>query len=86
MPIPRQKEVYDGSGSLQYYGDKSVVWNNSEIIDFLDPKKIDSFKFKQQILGQAAKGGTNNEIMIPLKYLSKFWRIHKIFLINSKIK
>ena len=45
----------------------------------------DSFK-KEKITGQASENcGKDGEIMIPLKYLSNFWRTLEIFLINSEI-
>ena len=41
---------------------------------------IDSFNFKAKMTGQ-----TGNEIMVPLKYLSNFWRTLEIRLINCEI-
>ena len=39
---------------------------------------IDSFKLKEQIIGQTGANGTKDvEIMVPLKYLSSFWRTLK---------
>ena len=44
------------------------------------------FKFKQEITGETGNVGTKNaEIMIPLKYLSNFWRTLEMPLINWKI-
>ena len=44
-----------------------------------------SFKFKQQIAGQTGKGSTKDvEVMVPLKYLSNFWRTLERTLINCE--
>ena len=45
-----------------------------------------SFKFKQKLAGKTADGGTKDiEIMVPLKYLSSFWRTLEMPLINCEI-
>ena len=45
-----------------------------------------SFKFKQQITGKTGNGGTKNvEIMVPLKYLSNFWKTLQRPLVNCQI-
>ena len=44
------------------------------------------FKFKQQIKEQTGNSGTKDvEIMVPLKYLSNFWRTLEMPLINCEI-
>ena len=43
------------------------------------------FKYKQKITGSAGDGTKNVEIMVPLKYLSNFWRTLEIPLINYEI-
>ena len=60
---------------------------NLTIIDFpADNNNSNSFEFKQQITGKTGNGGTKNvEIMVPLKYLSKFWGTPEMSLINCKI-
>ena len=73
------------SGSLwQYYRDDPALDNNNNIIDFLAINNSSiSFKFKQQITRQTGNGGTKNvEIIVPLKYLSNFWRTLEMSLIN----
>ena len=46
----------------------------------------DSFKFKAKITGQTEDDGTKDvEIMVPLKYLSNFWRILEMPLINCEV-
>ena len=72
------------SGSLwQFYRDEPTINNNGEIIDLPDNNNSASFRFKQQIKEQRGNGGTKDvEIMIPLKYLSNFWRTLEMPLIN----
>ena len=76
-------------GSLwQYHGDEPAIDNNSNIIDFPpDNNNSNSFKFKLKITGKTGNGGTKNvEIIVPLKYLSNFWRaLGEMPLINCKI-
>ena len=46
----------------------------------------DSFNFKAKITGQTGNNGTKNvEVMVPLKYLSNFWRTVEIPFINCEI-
>ena len=46
----------------------------------------DSFKFKAKLTGQTGNNGTKDvEIMVPLKYLSKFWRTLEMRLINCEV-
>ena len=49
------------------------------------------FKYKASVLGKATDGGNdrslkNAKIVVPLKYLSKFFRSLKMPLINCKIQ
>ena len=45
-----------------------------------------SFNFKEKTTAQTDDNGTKDvEILVPLKYLSNFWRTIKIYLINCKI-
>ena len=71
----------------QYYRDEQTLNANGEITDF--PGNNDnsaSFKLKQQITGQTGNDSTNDvEMMVPLKYLSNFWRRLEMFLINCEI-
>ena len=64
--------------------DRPALENNSNITEF--PAIINnsiSFKFKQKITSQTDKNGTKNiEIIVPSKYLSNFWRILEMSLIN----
>ena len=46
----------------------------------------DSFKFKVKITGETGDDGTKDvEIMVPLKYLSNFWRTLEMPLINCEV-
>ena len=46
----------------------------------------DSFKFKAKITGQTEDDGTKDvEIMVPLKYLSNFWRTLEMPSINCEV-
>ena len=64
------------SGSLwQYYRDEPFIGNNGNIADVPDDPDSASFKYKQKITGQTGNVGTKIfQIMVPLKYLSNFWR------------
>ena len=92
MPIYNLIEYSDAyskiSGSLwQYYRDKAALDANNNIIDFpADSNNSISFQFKQQIIGQTGNSGTKDvQIMVPLKYISDFWRIPQMPLINCEM-
>ena len=75
------------SGSLcQYYRDKPTLDNNGNIIDFSDDNNNGVlFIFKHKVTGPTWNGGTKDvEIMVPLKYLSNFWRALEMLLINCE--
>ena len=82
------------SGSLwQYCKDIPAVNNDGDIVDFNDANATDSFNFKTKITGQTADnnngniaGRVNVEIMVPLKYLSNFWRTLEMPLINCEVE
>ena len=83
------------SGSLwQYCKDIRAVNNDGDIADFDGANATDSFNFKTKITGQTAAnnndgniaGRVDVEIMVPLKYLSNFWRILEMPLINCEIE
>ena len=66
------------SGSLwQHYRDEA----NNNLAD------SESFKSKMKITGKTPAAGNekNVEIMVPLKYLSNFWRTLEIPLINCEV-
>ena len=58
----------------QYCKDIPAV-NNIEIVGFGEANLTDLFSLKVKITSQAGNNKTKDiEIMVPLKYLSKFWR------------
>ena len=71
----------------QSYRDEPALHNNGNIIDFsADINNSKLLKSKQQITGQTGNSWTEDvEIMVPLKYLSNFWRALEIPLINCEI-
>ena len=64
------------SGSLQQYCKETPAVNNAEnIVDFNGANATDSFSFKTKTTGKNNDDKIINvEIMLPLKYLSNFWR------------
>ena len=75
------------TGSLwQYSKDIPARNNNDEIVAFAANNVTDSFNFKAKITGQTEDDGTKDvEIMVPLKYLSNFWRTLEMPLINCEV-
>ena len=99
MPMYNLIEYSDNyskiSGSLwQYCKEVPAVDNNGDITDFNGANATDSFNFKTKIAGQTADkdndgniaGRVNIEIMVSLKYLSKFWRTLEMPLTNCEIE
>ena len=91
MPMYNLIEYSDNyaktTGSLwQYCKDIPARNDNDEIIIFADANTTDSFKFKAKITGRTENDGTKDvEIMVPLKYLSNFWRTLETPLINCEV-
>ena len=75
------------TGSLwQYCKDIPARNNNNELVAFTENSLTDSFNFKEKITGQTGDDGTKDvEIMVPLKYLSNFWRTLEMPLINCEV-
>ena len=75
------------SASLwQYTKDIPAVNDNNAIVNFSNNNLTDSFNFKVKITGQTGDNRTRNvEIMVPLKYISNFWRTLEMDLINCEI-
>ena len=70
----------------QYCKDIPALNANDEIIVFDVSNLTDSFKFKAKITGETGNNGTKDvEIMVPLKYLSNFWRTLEMPLINCEV-
>ena len=91
MPMYNLIEYSDNyakiTGSLwQYCKDIPARNNDDEIVAFAVNSVTDSFNFKAKITGQTEDDGTKNvEIMVPLKYLSNFWRTLEMPLINCEV-
>ena len=60
----------------QNYRDEPVLSDAGAIRSFhVDENNSASFKFEQKITGVTGADGTKDgEMMVPLKYLSDFWR------------
>ena len=83
------------SGSLwQYCKEIPAVNNNGAIVNFDGTNATDSINFKNKITGKTTDNNNNGniagrvdvEIMVPLKYLSNFWRTLEMPLINCKVE
>ena len=91
MPMYNLTEHSDNyaitSGSLwQYSLDIPALDNNNAIANFAENNLTGSFNFKTKMTGQTGDNGTTTvEIMVPLKYLSNFWRTLEMLLINCDI-
>ena len=76
------------SGSLwKYCKYITAVNNNGDIADFNGDNATDSFNFKAKRTNQTDDDGkvNNVEIMVPLEYLSNFWRTLEMPLINCEV-
>ena len=91
MPMYNLIEYSDNyaktTGTLwQYCKDIPARNNNNEITEFTGGNTTDSFNFKAKITGQTGDDGTKDvEIIVPLKYLSNFWRTLEMLLINCQV-
>ena len=57
-----------------------------KLLFFIRNNLTDSFNFKVKFTGQTRNNGTKDvEIMVPLKYLSNFWRTLEMPLINCEV-
>ena len=65
-----------------------AVNNEGNIADFNGANATDSFNFKTKITGQTDNNGRidNAEIMVPLKYLSNFWRTLEMSLVICEVE
>ena len=89
MPMYNLIEYSDNyaktTGSLWQYCKDIPARNNGAIVIFAENNLTDSFNFKVKITGQTGDVGTKDvEIMVPLKYLSSFWRTLEMPLINCE--
>ena len=90
MPMYNLIEYSDNyskpSGSLsQSCKDIPAVDNNNTIVNFTENNLNDSFNLKAKMTDQTGDDGRRNvEIMVPLRYLSIFWRSLEMPLINNE--
>ena len=65
-----------------------AVDDDGDVVIFNGANDIDSLNFKSNIIGKTNNEGEieNVETMVPLKYLSNFWRTLEIPLINCKVE
>ena len=91
MPMYNLIEYSDNyaktAGSLwQYCKDIPALNANDEITEFAGGNATDSFNFQVKVTGRTGNDGTKDvEIMVPLKYLSNFWRTLEMPLINCEV-
>ena len=91
MPMYNLIEYSDNyaktTGSLWQYCKNIPALNaNDEITHFTEGNLTDSFNFKTKITGRTGNNGTKDvKIMVPLKYLSNFWRTLEMPLINCEV-
>ena len=92
MPMYNLIEYSDNysttSGSLWQYCEHIPALNdNGKIVESNGASTTDSFDFKAKITGQTRSNGRTDGvgIIVPLKYLSNFWRILEIPLINCEV-
>ena len=91
MPMYNLIEYSDNyaktTGSIwQYCKDIPALNANDEITHFTEGNLADSFKFNVKIRGRPGNCGTKDvEIIVPLKYLSNFWRTLEMPLINCEV-
>ena len=73
----------DTSGSLWQFKRDEIEGNNDLTVD-----NSSSFKYRSNVIGNLSRTGTktNVKIIVPLKYLSNFWRSLEIPLINRKVQ
>ena len=77
----------DTSGSLWQFKRDEQNMNNDGNPDNVTTADSTSFECKSNILGNTADDGVlkNTKTVVPLRYLSKFWRSLVMPLINCKI-
>ena len=74
--------------NMQYCKEISAVNNEGNIVAFNGANATDSSNLKTNITDQTNDDGEieNVEIMVPLKYLSNFWRTLEMPLINFEVE
>ena len=79
----------DISGSLwQFKRHEQPIDNNGPFVN-INAENSSSFKYKSNLIGDTDADGANRKkgvkIVVPLKYLSNFWRSLEMPLINCKV-
>ena len=75
------------SGSLWQYCKERPAVNNGNIDDFNGVNTTDSFNYKAKTIYQTNDDGEIDiEVMVPLKYLSNFWRTLEMPPINYELE
>ena len=69
--------------SWQYYRDKQTLDGNNNIIDFIANNSNSISNAKKKWQGNSCIKDV--ELMVPLKYISNFWRTLEMSLINCEI-
>ena len=74
----------DTSGSLWGFK-RDEIDNNAELTN---DNSAPSFKYKASLIGNTETDGTKKgvKIAVPLKYLSNFWRLLEMPLVNCKVE
>ena len=74
----------DTSASLWDFKRDKIVGNE----DVTNDDNASSFKYKANLIGNTETNGTKKgvKIVVPLKYLSNFWRSSEMPLINCKVE
>ena len=74
----------DTSGSLWQFKRDEII-NNADVTN---DDNAPSFKYKASIIGNTRDNGIKSKVKIavPLKYLSNFWRLLEMPLINCKVE
>ena len=78
----------DTSGSLWHFNRDEQPKENNKNLSNLSADNSSSFKYKSNLISVLPNGGSKNglKIVVPLKYLSNFWRSLEMPLINCKIE
>ena len=81
----------DTSGSLwQFKREEQPIGDKGTFIN-ITAENFSSFKYKSNLIGDTAADGANRKkegvkIVVPLKYLSNFWRSLEMPLIDCKVE
>ena len=79
----------DSATSLYHFKRQEPNYGNGEVIANLTNASL-SFKYKSSLLGASAADGANRKwknarVMVPLKYISAFFRSCELLFINTKL-